>query len=336
MLPDLDRLLEDGYITRRKHPEENLYILNYTPKTQYEGMWNETTLACRGLIVDDRNNIRARCFPKFFNYEECRDHVNKRLSEGLGFTVSEKMDGSLGILYWSGDRPRIATRGSFESEQAARANLILPKYDLSRLDKRLTYLFEIIYPGNRICVNYGNREDLVLLAAYETDSGLEVNPDHPFPSADRHELGSDFGRIKNLNPGNREGFVVRFDDGYRFKIKFEEYVRLHSIIFSVSSKSVWNMLRHDGSVSINDIPDEIYSWIKETEKELRESYRSIESESASIFKEIRHLPRKDFAARALEYKYPGVLFSMLDDKSYEEMIWKIVEPEYRTPRHEET
>lgn len=335
MLPDLDRFLNDGYISRRKHPEENLYILNYTPKTQYEGVWNETTKACRGLIVDDRNIIRARCFPKFFNYEECTEIVNKRLSQGLGFTVSEKMDGSLGILYWIGEKPYIATRGSFESDQAVRANAILPKYDISQLDKRLTYLFEIIYPGNRICVNYGDREDLVFLSAYEIESGLEVTPDHPFPSAARIELGSDFEGIKKLNIDNQEGFVVRFEDGYRFKIKFEEYVRLHSVIFSVSSRSIWNMLKHGGSVSVDNIPDEIYGWIKETEKELRNSYCSIEKDALNFFEGIKHLSRKDFAIRALEYKYSGVLFKMLDNRPYEEIIWKLVEPEYRTPRHEE-
>lgn len=327
--------MEEGYVSRRKHPTEELYILNYTPKTQYEGMWNETTLSCRGLIVDELGEIRARCFPKFFNYEECSAEVHDRLERNVGFSVHEKLDGSLGILYWLGDRPFIATRGSFESEQAARANLILPKYDLSNLNRNLTYLFEIIYPGNRICVDYGEREELVFLSAYEIASGLEVRPEHPFPAAGTHHLGSDFGAIKSMNLSNQEGFVVRFNDGYRFKIKFEDYVRLHSVIFSVSSKSVWNALRNGVDMDLGKIPDEIYGWIRDVEKGLRDSYSEVENNALQVFRDIRHLPRREFAGKALEYKYSGVLFKMLDGRPYGEIIWKMLEPEYRTPKHEE-
>lgn len=335
MLPELDRLIEDGYISKRKHPAEDLYILNYTPKTQYEGAWNETTLACRGLIIDQSGKIRARCFPKFFNYEECRDKVHGRLDSGVGFSISEKLDGSLGILYWVGERPYIATRGSFESEQALKATEILSKYDTSALDKNLTYLFEIIYPGNRICVNYGGREDLVFLSAYDTASGAEVDPTHPFPAASRHDLGSDFEAIKALNMDNREGFVVRFEDGYRFKIKFEDYVRLHSLIFSVSTRSIWSALRHGESFDLESLPDEIYGWVKDVKKELTDSYCNMEREAIRIFNDIRTPVRKEFALRALNYECSGILFRMLDGRPHEDLIWKAIEPEYRTPRHEE-
>ena len=334
-MPELKHLIEEGYISKRKHPSEDLYILNYTPKTQYEGMWNETTSLCRGLIVDGADNIRARCFPKFFNYEECIDHVHDRLVNNLGFTVSEKMDGSLGILYWVGNKPFIATRGSFESEQALKANEILSKWDTSALDRGLTYLFEIIYPENRICVDYGACEELVFLSAYEIGSGLEVTPDHPFASASRHDLGSDFGAIKKLNLDNREGFVVRFEDGYRFKIKFEDYVRLHSVIFSVSSRSVWNSLRHGQDIPLDDLPDEIYAWIKGMKEGLLSSYNSLEVEAKQTFSGLGQLPRKEFAAKALEYRCSSILFKMLDGRPYDDLIWKMIEPDYKTPRHEE-
>ena len=89
------------------------------------------------------------------------------------FEVYEKLDGSLGILYWLGDEPYIATRGSFESPQAQIATELLRAYDLSGLDRRRTYLFEIIYPENRIVVNYDDRRELVLLAIIDTATGRE-------------------------------------------------------------------------------------------------------------------------------------------------------------------
>lgn len=335
MFEDLEGLVEAGYITRRRHPLHDLYILNYTPKAQYERLWNETTTSCRGLVVDGDGRIRARCFRKFFNYEEVKEEVVRR--SGLGFRTFEKLDGSLGILYWADGKPHIATRGSFTSEQAVRGTAILRrKYAEASLDPGLTYLFEIVYPENRICVDYGDREDLVLLAAFHTESGEEVDPPPtPFPAARTFDLGSDFDGIKALNLENREGFVVRFDDGYRFKVKFEDYVSLHSAIFSVSTRSVWNCLRSGDQIPVDRLPDEVYEWVRGVESDIRGEYASVESRASEIFGLIRHLSRKEFAAAALEYGCSAVLFRMLDGRPYGDMIWKMVEPEYRTPRHEE-
>lgn len=331
----IDKLIDDGYISKRKHPQEDLYILNYTPKTQYEGFWNDYTTKCRGLIVDENNNVKARCFNKFFNYEQVKCEVFKRSS--LKFEISEKLDGSLGILYWLRDKPFIATRGSFESEQALKATQILhDKYKEIKLNKNLTYLFEIIYPENRICVNYGDQEDLVLLSIFETESGLEIGPKEcGFPVAPKINFNLNFEEIKNLNLKNKEGFVIKFEDGFRFKIKFEDYVLMHDVIFSVSSKSIWNSLRNDQKVPIDQIPDEIYSWIKSVEDQLKENYNSIKNECDEVFKNICHLSRKEFATEALKYKFSSVLFNMLDKKAYKDIIWKLIEPEFKTPKHEE-
>lgn len=335
MLEDLEGLVADGYITRRRHPAHDLWILNYTPKTQYEGLWNDTTMSCRGLVVDGDNRIRARCFRKFFNLDEVRGEVLSR--QGLGFQTFEKVDGSLGILYWAGGEPMVATRGSFTSEQAVRATDILRrKYASVRLDPEFTYLLEIVYPENRVCVDYGEKEELVLLASFHTDSGEEV-PCSPgsFPMARTFDLGSDFDGIRSLNLKNREGFVVRFDDGFRFKVKFEDYVALHSAIFSVSTRSIWNSIRRGISPADSGLPDEIHSWTREVESRLIKEYASIEARAAEIFEGIRHLDRREFAAAALEYGCSSVLFKMLDGRPYGDLIWKMVEPEYRTPRKNE-
>jgi len=110
----LNEMIESKMVRVQRHPYANLWIYNYTEHAQFSRTWNEVTLMCRGLILDENFNIVARPFPKFFNKEE--------LSEGdipnLPFDVFEKMDGSLGIMYWVDGVPYIATRGSFESEQA--------------------------------------------------------------------------------------------------------------------------------------------------------------------------------------------------------------------------
>ena len=61
-----------------------------------------------------------------------------------------------------------AHRSRLTSEQATRAtDLYRRKYTEFRPNPGLTYLFEIIYPGNRIVVDYGATEDLILLAVID-------------------------------------------------------------------------------------------------------------------------------------------------------------------------
>lgn len=169
---ELNQLITDNYINVNKHPTTDLYIYNYTQKTQYERFWNNCTLACRGLIMDKDCNIVARPFQKFFNLGEFENQVVPNES----FEVYEKMDGSLGILYWIDNQAYIASRGSFVSEQAQVATEMLhTQYAeaIPLLDKSKTYLFEIIYPENRIVLDYGNERKLVLLAIVDTETSIE-------------------------------------------------------------------------------------------------------------------------------------------------------------------
>ena len=142
----LNKMIDLGYVLVNKHPNVDLYILNYSKVCPIDRMWNDVTEKCRGLIVDSEGNVKARPFRKFYNYEEIED---KSIIPNLPFKVYDKMDGSLGILYWIDDIPYIATKGSFTSEQAQIGTAILHAmgYDaFKELDKNITYLFEIIIP----------------------------------------------------------------------------------------------------------------------------------------------------------------------------------------------
>ena len=108
----IKEMIKQKYISVHKHPTFDLYIYNYTKQTEAEHVWNEATETCRGLILDKDMNIVARPFTKFFNYEELvEQHVN---IPDLPFEVYEKLDGTLGIMYFANSDPYIATRGSFE------------------------------------------------------------------------------------------------------------------------------------------------------------------------------------------------------------------------------
>ncbi|MBL0913777.1 MAG: hypothetical protein IBJ09_15530 [Bacteroidia bacterium] len=326
---NIQRLTDEGYLQIQKHPDAELYIYNYAPKTQYEGFWNEITLQCRGLILDAWGNPVARPFAKFFNLGERPDEV----LPDEPFEVLDKLDGSLGILYRLDGKPYIASRGSFTSEQAQEATrLLYEKYAdaIPLLQEGFTYLFEIIYPENRIVVNYGTERALHLLAVIETATGTEHEPqDIGFPLAEKFHGIRDIATLKERSTENREGFVIRFRNGFRVKVKFEEYLRLHRIVTGVSNLSIWEMLR-DGMPQeelLEHVPDEFYRWVKETIQMLQKQYTEIEIQSRSDFRILN--TRKETALYFQTCKYPSVLFYMLDQKNYAPVIWKMIRPAYR-------
>ena len=327
----LEEMISSGYVRMTKHPERPLYIYNYTAKAQYEYMWNEVTMLCRGLILDENYGIVARPFTKFFNYGEVADQQ----VPSLPFEVYDKMDGSLGILYWWNERPYIATRGSFTSEQAIKANELLhTKYTkcILQLDKTKTYLFEIIYPENRIVIDYGQREELVLLAIVDNATGVESSlTDIGFPVVKRYDGLNDLEAIRQLQMGDKEGFIIRFDNTFRIKIKFAEYVRLHRIITQVSSKTIWEHLRDNHSLDdlLDKVPDEFYTWVRTTIDEFWEDFRNIEAEAKAEYKEMED--RKATAFYFQTCKHPAILFKMYEKRAYDAIIWKMLKPKFERP-----
>lgn len=354
-LATLRELEAQKFISIQQHPSLPLLIHNYTPVCQYSKAWNHVTLMCRGLITDLEGNVVARPFPKFFNLSE---HVGHEASDHEGFrlptidwhqdfTALKKYDGSLGILYFDGDEPCLATRGSFTSEQAVRAKQILQAkgYKLLRHDD-LTFLFEIIYPENRIVVDYGSREELVLLDVIDNETG----------SGCAHEALVEWGAeigcpvveclaatpemlqgCAETNVPNEEGYVVRFEDGTRVKVKFAEYVRLHKLITGVNSKSIWENLASGHGVEelLDRVPDEFNAWVKQTVEDLQAEYRTISAFAEGLFSGVQALERENDGAfsrkqYALEFvkhqPYTSILFHLLDGKDPAPLIWKMIKP----------
>lgn len=326
----LDSMVKEKLVSVQKHPEADLFIYNYSPKVQYEKLWNSVTLNTRGLILDGRMNYVARPFGKFFNIQE---HAPEEIPQ-LPFDVYEKMDGSLGILYWLNGSPFIATRGSFTSEQSIHATEILYHryhHTFDKLDKKATYLFEIIYPQNRIVVDYGLMDDLVLLSVIDNETGDERIDDIGFPIVKKFDGINDINELSSLEQDNKEGFVVRFKNGFRVKMKFAEYVRLHRIITGVSNVAIWEYLSEGKSLNelLEKVPDEFYDWVKKVQSELKLKYDEILLEGVNSFKELE--TRKETALYFQTQKYPSILFSMLDKKPLEKTIWKMIRPKYSKP-----
>jgi RNA ligase len=191
---------------------------------------------------------------------------------------------------------------------------------------------------NRIVVDYGNREEMVLLACINTHTGNDISihsVEWPHKVKRYSSLSqSSFDELKKIIPMNEEGFVVRFNSGFRMKIKGEEYLRLHRIVTNVSTKTIWEHLSNELSMDelLDRVPDEFYNWVKTTINNLNTQFQKIELECISKFQSIKNTQsRKEFADAVNDFEYKDVLFKMLDSKEYKQSIWRRLKPEYSKP-----
>ena len=344
-LDTLNKYYEDGLLIKQVHPKYPLTIWNYSPKVQYEELWDDTTEQCRGLVTDIDGNIIARPFSKFWNLEE--HNINELPKES--FEVTEKMDGSLIIGFFYNDEFIIATRGSFESEQAIKATEMLhTNSDLYNLvhsySDEYTFLFEIIYPSNRIVVDYGGDEKLVLLGSYHKGTNEFVHPDYykqlmPSLITPKTFDVSSIDDLKNSGETNFEGYVVRFGNDFRVKVKLDEYVRLHRILTNVSNVSIWEALKNGDDLEeiLQNVPDEFYDWVNEIISGLQEKYDEILGVVSGVHNHIvynmKDSTRKEIAMYLLENhkNLSSILFSVLDGKDHSKTIWDMVRPQYQKP-----
>jgi RNA ligase len=341
MLDILEKYYNDGLLHKQTHPTKDLTIWNYSPKVQYERIWDEITIQCRGLVTNSKGDIIARPFKKFFNYEEHKpeDIPNE------DYVVYEKMDGSLGILFNYENEWIMATRGSFTSPQAIKGKEILDRHDISSWRKDNTYLFEIIYPENRIVVDYGNEEKLVVLGAFHTETGYEIPDSSLFWTQDSgfevvttyKTWGESYNLLKEEISKDKEGYVIKFKNGFRIKIKGEEYKRLHKILTNISNRDIFEYVKEDKPLDeiLDKVPDEFYNWVKETKEHFEQQHKTIDLEYRLIFKNITERndikDKKTFAHYALSYSNSSILFAMFDNKEYKHIIWKTIYPNYSKP-----
>ena len=220
---------------------------------------------CRGLTFDTHGKIISRPFHKFFNVGERVETQPHAIDVSKPHVVLEKMDGSMIRPFMYNDTFAFGTKmgvtdianDAFEWAQNV-PHLIA--YLKALVSMNVTPLMEWVSPDNKIVLNY-DKPDLVLLAVRENFSGkymshdelqgaravMSVVPAHDsvsgsvrdYVESKRHDL-------------DREGDIIRFDDGHMVKSKNDWYVRSHKAL---------DMVRFDHKIvelSIHNDLDDVY------------------------------------------------------------------------------
>ncbi len=249
-----DYFNREGLNIKRK---DGLILFDYSKSVQYEYDWDDITVNSRGIVFEESTGkVVARPFRKFWNYEEHSDKYGAKIPKAYHpnydgeCMILDKSDGSCGICYFYNNKWYVNTPGSFQSEQAIWAKEYLDENIKTELmNPNHTYLFEIIYPENRIVVDYGELKTLRLTGIIETQTGNEFWIDYLQQEAKK--LGFDvvehfkfssldemFKARTNLSV-NEEGYVITYRNGFKFKLKGEEYCKVHKAACSITPLSFW-------------------------------------------------------------------------------------------------
>lgn len=266
----LERLVEEHYITQVLSPDACLVLYNYTAKATYDRVWTPETRACRGLIAEvNTGAVVARPFEKFSNVDEAgfpESALAALLARPGPVEITDKLDGSMVAVWHYAGGWHCSTRGSFTSTQAQAAQeWLLANADLTCAQPDYTYIGEWCAPDNRVVLKY-DRPELCLIGArmaqgydapyYEVAYWAHVLGLPAVPALTDCDLETLVSR-RPLTTGV-EGWVARWPDGFRVKIKTEDYLRLHRLISGFSAARVREaMLSSDAAHYIGELPEEI-------------------------------------------------------------------------------
>ncbi|MDO8553308.1 MAG: T4 RnlA family RNA ligase [Candidatus Micrarchaeota archaeon] len=342
VISELDKRVSEHLIS--KNIKGDLAIYCYTPKCVYDRRWDNYTKMARGLIINIKTGeILAKPFPKFFNLNETEETKLENLPIEEP-EITEKLDGSLGILYYYDGKYFITTKGTLYSEQGQWATEHFRKcFGNINLPEGLTLLFEIIYPENRIVIDYGGLNELFLIGAIEIKTGKDYNYTELEVLAKKYEFTlvprkpltiKQIREIIDKLPANEEGFVARYSNGLRLKVKGKEYLHIHRILSNLSLISIWETLRDDkfGPEFIGKIPEEFREWTEKTADILLKTKERIENEIKKLYKKRPNSKeRKEFAlwVQKQHKEYQSTLFCIHDNdkKRVHDLIFKMIRPD---------
>lgn len=352
----LSRYVQEGWVMQQKHPFLPLSLYTYSRKTVFEDLWDDITTKTRCLIANDETGeIVARSFEKFFNVNTtfAPETWVENLPEDEPL-VLEKLDGSLGVLYTYEGKDYIASKGSFTSEHAKWATKFYNSMHTQsgwKWPEGYTPVFEMICQGVQHHIVHYKKDDLVLTALINIETGEELPYDEMFEWAKRNWLRVPKKFTANVDilghdTKNEEGYVLSWPrkgkPPLKIKVKFPNFLRKQKIINHTNPKDILQMMAKDYAEGTDSIPelvaettDEFTNWVFDWEEKLDAEYSRILEEVGRIYNsalldENNHT-RKDYAlvfCKPENKPYSAALFCLYDNDldAFSRAIWKMCEP----------
>lgn len=248
---------------------------------------------------------------------------------------------SMGLTYFHNKELKIATRGSFNSDQAIWATNFLKRKKINGFNPDYTYIFEIIYKENRIVTDYGNFEGLILLTAIDLKDWRELSREEvereakiiEVPLVQCHSFNSIDEILDEISDWDTldEGFVVKFKSGYRIKIKSKKYLEVCRIVQGMTPLAMWGHMEN-GIVSrdfMEAVPEEFRDQLEELAAKFESIYADRKSHYEDLFNNLPEFSsRKECALHLQKYHKVNMspLMNLFVGNSIDKFIMKEIRP----------
>ncbi|UTS52093.1 hypothetical protein [Synechococcus phage BUCT-ZZ01] len=341
--------------------EKNFYSVidyNVTTSDTFKGSdAREDMILCnlRGTAFDESGRIISLPLHKFHNLNECDGYLDHQIDFSKRESVMLKMDGSMIRIIPDGMNSFVFGTRAGETDVSKMVddwfqNLVNEHKDghyqsliFFCIRNGLTPIFEFCSRKNKVVVDYPEPK-LVLLAVRRNMDGIYLPHDwmvaewgNKIPVVESFDT-FDADTIRKWK--DAEGVVVSFPDGFRVKLKAEEYVRKHRAKDLIRfEKDVVRMILED---TVDDVIPLVSDW-KPTEPKIYGDnfseqdnlrhyrdylHRAILAKTTLLTKWLqrevidKNLTRAD-AAKLIIAKMPNeksFLFNMIDGKDVSECI----------------
>lgn len=226
----------------------------------YDGLYRY----CRSTVIDLINDeLVIAPFKKFFNInqlEECSyEHVSalcdKAIKNNKSVEFSNKLDGSMMCCRFYNDTYFMSSSLSIDKNNSWRLddgyNMLVSNKNLMNMIRNnptKTHIFEYISLKDAHIVKYDkSQEGLYLIGLVDNYTGRESSYKDIIDYANKYNVLTTCVYDKNIHTilnelndkqsDKAEGFVINID-GEKFKLKYNDYVKMHRVLSAISSPNL--------------------------------------------------------------------------------------------------
>lgn len=306
-----------NFLLIRYNNYPKLFADKETGKIKYDEFWNLYNglyRECRSVVIDKRKECLVLTpFKKFFNINEIPEtsmkQIQERISKAFCVEFSDKLDGSMqSARYYNG---QIVMSGSQAVDPSQSWRL---RDGYSRLTENhrkmieehpdLTFIFEYISQRDAHVVKY-KEEGMFLVGIRNTENGIEFRYSEILHYADFYHvpttkvfdktLDEVIAELDDKPADEAEGFVLNID-GYKVKIKYNDYVGINRVIKHACSTST--IIEYFAEDKLDDlfskIPASYHDTIMDTVKFLDLYNETIDDITTELFVKAPKDDRKEF------------------------------------------
>jgi len=355
-LKELFKIHEEGWLKMNQYKDQ-LYIFCYSPKCQYEKFWTPLTLSMRGMVLGREGEVIGQCLPKFFNLSEVPETRAENLPRE-DYEIFQKVDGSMISTFYNPyeERWQHTSKCSFENEYIEAAYRFLPpKMMANTLPLSIMLTSEVRFDTDPMRRVTDTHEGLYLITSW-CHSWVPPSIGYTFgaewaravlegPRTLSEALSSclDIGivskyddklenKLESFNSEkDTEGYVVRFESGFRTKLKTAWYLQLNKVLDDFGPGKARETVKeyltnYDMTMDwVKYLPDEMWQEAEDIAGQILEDYNNQIYWVDRYFHRNYSKDKKTFALAVKDLPEAPYLFSKYKDpegEAYKKLIWK--------------